>query len=183
MNTYLSILRGINVSGQKSIRMKYLKDLYENLGFEEVQTYVQSGNVVFRTPDLKPGELAVKISRQIEKEFGFGVPVLVMTREQLKKIIDNNPLSKDPQKDPAFLHVTFLSSEPAEVKMDRIEPKKSAGEEIVISGKVIYLYCPNGYGKTKLSNSFLESILKVTATTRNWKTTQQLYRIAEEISG
>lgn len=183
MTTYISILRGINVSGQKSIRMKNLMELYENLGFEKVRTYVQSGNVVFRTADLKPVELEVKISRHIAKEFGFEVPVMVMSREQLKKIIDDNPLSKDPGKDPAFLHVTFLASEPAEVKLDGIEPKKSAGEEIVISGKVIYLYCPNGYGKTKLSNSFLESILKVTATTRNWKTTQQLYRIAEEISG
>lgn len=183
MTTYISILRGINVSGQKSIRMKSLKELYEKLGFEEVKTYVQSGNIVFRSSELNAERLEEKISRQIIKEFGFEVPVMVMSMEQLKKIISNNPLSKDPRKEPAYLHVTFLASAPPEVRMNMIENKKSEGEAIEVSGKAVYLYCPNGYGKTKLSNNFLESILQVTATTRNWKTTQQLYKIAEEISG
>lgn len=183
MTTYISILRGINVSGQKSIRMKSLQEMYENLGVQDVKTYVQSGNVVFRSPDPKPEKLEDKISRLIEKEFGFNVPVMVMSMDQLKKIIANNPLSKDPRKDPSFLHITFLASEPQHIKMDIIESKKSNGEEIVISGKAIYLYCPNGYGKTKLSNNFLETTLQVTATTRNWKTSRQLLSMAEEISG
>jgi uncharacterized protein (DUF1697 family) len=182
MTTYISILRGINVSGQKSIRMKSLQEMYENLGFQEVKTYVQSGNVVFKSNDLSAGELEKRIFHQIKNEYGFDVPVLVLSMDQLKKIIDHNPLSKDPGKDPAYLHVTFLAAKPVHVNAEHIDQKKSEKEEMVITEDAVYLYCPNGYGKTKLSNGFLESRLGVTATTRNWKTTNQLLRIAQEIS-
>lgn len=178
MTTYISILRGINVSGQKLIKMDILRKSYENLGFHSVTTYVQSGNVIFTSKTAKPEELVQTITRQIEKDFGFNVPVIVLSIDGLKHIIDNNPFVTDSNKDKTFLHVTFLSSKSDKFDLNIIEEKKLNGEEISISDNAVYLYCPNGYGKSKLSNSFLETKLKVGATTRNWKTTNELLKIA-----
>ncbi|MCO5253815.1 MAG: DUF1697 domain-containing protein [Bacteroidetes bacterium] len=180
MTTYISILRGINVSGQKLIKMEALRKSYENLGFRCVTTYVQSGNDVFSGDKAKLDELAQTITRQIKKDFGFDVPVIVLTIDKLKQIIDNNPFLND--KDKTFLHVTFLSSKPQMIDLKTIEEKKLSGEAISFTDNAVYLYCPNGYGKSKLSNNFLETKLKVGATTRNWKTTNELLKIAQEIA-
>ena len=181
MTTYISILRGINVSGQKIIKMDALRKMYENLGFQSVKTYIQSGNVIFKSKDSKIDGVVQTISRQIKKDFGFDVPVIVLTIDKLKKIIKNSPFSKDLRKDPSFLHVTFLSSKPKSFEREVIETKRSNKEEISFSDDAVYLYCPDGYGISKLSNSFLETKLKVGATTRNWKTTNELLKIALEI--
>ena len=178
MNTFISILRGINVSGKKRIKMADLQNLYEELGFRSVTTFIQSGNVVFKTKDLSLEKMEQMISQQIKKDFRFEVPIIVMTLDQLKQTINKNPFISDPEKIPSFLHVTFLSSKPAPYAKETIERKKRNGEEIIFSENVIYLYCPNGYGKTKLTNNFLESKIKVAATTRNWKTLNELLRIA-----
>ena len=180
MTTYISILRGINVSGQKLIKMDALRNSYEKLGFSSVTTYVQSGNVIFTGNNAKPNELTQTITLQIEKDFGFDVPVIVLTIDNLKQIIDSNPFLKHSDKDTTYLHVTFLSSKPQKNDFKAIEEKKLNGEEISFADNAIYLYCPNGYGKTKLTNSFLETKLKVGATTRNWKTTNELLKIAQE---
>lgn len=177
MNTYIAILRGINVSGAKPIKMEELRLTFQKPGFENITTYIQSGNVVFST--TATSQLAAKIAESIKTDFGFEVPVIVLSCEELKTIIGNNPLN-DGTKDTAFLHVTFLAENPAAFNLSDIEAKKQGNEEIIISGKVVYLYCPHGYGKTKLTNTFLESKLKVTATTRNWKTCGELLRISEE---
>jgi uncharacterized protein (DUF1697 family) len=181
MVTYISILRGINVSGQKLIKMDALRKSYENMGFKNVKTYVQSGNIIFTCNHFEINDLEQKISRQIEQDFGFEVPVIVLTIEKLKQVIENNPFLKDPDKDQSFLHVTFLASKPDQYDHKTIEDKKQSGEEISISNTAVYLYCPNGYGRTKLTNNFLETKLKVGATTRNWKTTNELYKIAHEL--
>lgn len=176
MITYISILRGINVSGHKPVKMDALRKLYENLGYKNVTSYVQSGNVVFTAKDSE-NKLEPKIAHQIEKEFGFKIPVIVLTIDKLKRIIDNNPFLKET---PAFLHVTFLAAKPETFDRKAIEDKKLDGEKISFSDDAVYLYCPNGYGVSKLSNSFLESKLKVTATTRNWKSTNEILRIAQQ---
>ena len=181
MTTYISLLRGINVSGQKLIKMDVLRKSYESMGFHNVTTYLQSGNVIFEGNDFEINNLEQKISRQIEKDFGFEVPVIVLTIEKLKQVIENNPFLKDPNKDQSFLHVTFLSSKPEQYDHKTIEDKKQNGEEISISNTAVYLFCPNGYGRTKLNNNFLEVKIKVGATTRNWKTTNELFKIAQQI--
>ncbi len=181
MKTYISILRGINVSGHKLIKMDALRNLYENMGFSNVITYVQSGNVIFSYDDIEIISLEKKISQQIEKEFGFQVPVIVLSIEKLKHIIDNNPFAEDKNKDKSFFHITFLSSKPEKYDTITIEDKKQNEEDIAFSDHAVYLYCPNGYGRTKLTNNFLESKLMVGATTRNWKTTLELLKIAEQI--
>lgn len=181
MTTYISILRGINVSGQKIIKMDALKRMYEKLNFENVQTYVQSGNVIFSVKETDTKVIEKIISSQIEKEFGFDVPVIVLSAKTLETIIENNSFTKDNSKEPQFLHVTFLADNPAEFNKEKIVEKKQAGEEIAFTQNAIYLYCPNGYGNTKLNNNFLENKLKVKATTRNWKTTNELLRLATKI--
>ncbi len=178
METYISILRGVNVGGQAQIKMEALKKSYEKIQFGNVTTYIQSGNVIFDTAEGDVRTIENKISSQIEADFGIQVPVIVLTSESLKIIIEENPFTKDPGKDIAFLHVTFLAEIPKEYEKTSIEEKKQGDEEIRFSEKAIYLYCPHGYGRTKLNNNFLERKLKVGATTRNWKTTLELLRLA-----
>ncbi|MFN8414730.1 MAG: DUF1697 domain-containing protein [Cytophagaceae bacterium] len=180
MATYISILRGINVSGKNIIKMETLRNMYESLGFKNCVTYIQSGNVVFESKKTTPEKLVSAISSAIEKEFGFEVPVLVLTVETLQEIINQNPFVKDKKKDVKFFHVTFLAELSGVKEYDSILDKGQAGEEIAITSKAVYLYCPKGYGNTKWTNTFLESKLKVKATTRNWKTTLELLKMAGE---
>ena len=181
MVIFVSILRGINVSGHNLISMDALRKMYKDLGFSNITTYVQSGNVVFTSTNTDPEKLEKKIAQQLKNSFGFDVPVIVLTIDKLQRIIDNNPFSKDLSKDQVFLHVTFFSSKPDMQQVSTIEEKKPAGEEIAVTEHAVYLYCPNGYGNTKLSNTFLEAKLKVEATTRNWKTTNKLLEIAKSL--
>ena len=177
MTTYISMLRGINVSGQKKIAMAELKKLYESLGFKNVQTYIQSGNVIFEYSDANLSKLISKIEKKIKEYFGFDVLVLIRTKDEFQKLIENTPFSK---KDNNKLHVTFLSSIPTDSPIEEINKVKYKSEEFFISGKEIYLFCPNGYGKSKLSNNFFERKLKLSATTRNWKTITKLLEITEQ---
>ncbi len=181
MVKYISILRGINVGGKKVIKMDALRNMYENLGFKNVTTYIQSGNVIFKGNEAELTQITEIISQQIEKDFGFSVPVIVLMIQNLQSIIYNNPFVKDGNKDISHLHVTFLSPDINPSNKNDIESKKQEEEEVSISEKAIYLYCPKGYGKTKLNNTFIESTLQVTATTRNWKTTTKLLQLAEQI--
>ena len=178
MKTYISILRGINVSGKNSIKMDALKSLYETIGLKDVKTYIQSGNVVFRSEEQNTNNLESTIREQINSKFGYDVKVLVLSPEELEEIIDSVPFT---DRNISKLHVTFLSSIPTTPPVDKIMDKKSDTELVYIVNKAVYLYCPDGYGKTKLSNSFLEKQLKVTATTRNWKTANKLLEMADTI--
>ncbi|HXB43448.1 MAG TPA: DUF1697 domain-containing protein [Puia sp.] len=182
MTTYISILRGINVSGHKIIKMEALKQMYDSLGFKNVRTYIQSGNVIFQYKTTQTQNLANKIYKKVIEQFTFEVPVIVMEKEELKNIVDNNPFVGDQSKDTAYLHVTFLSGLPAKIHVEMLKAGHYTTEDFSISGKAIYLYCPNGYGNAKLNNNFLESRLKVTATTRNFKTTMELLSMAEQLA-
>jgi uncharacterized protein (DUF1697 family) len=181
MTTYISILRGINVGGQKSIKIEALKEMYEGLHFINVQTYIQSGNVIFQCNKSEQKDLELMISTQIQTRFGFEILVIVFETAEFKNIIDGNQFALDESKDISHLHVTFLKSVPKQIDFEIVSQYKSLGEEIALYKNAVYLYCPNGYGKTKLSNANLENKLKVGATTRNWKTTTELLRIAESM--
>jgi uncharacterized protein (DUF1697 family) len=172
------LLRGINVSGQKLIKMDALKTMYRQLDFQNTETYLQSGNVIFRDGHSDPSALAATISSKIQEQFGFEVPVIVLNVDDLKAIIEANPFKDDLRMDRQFLHVTFLASDPKKIDLELIESKKSPGEEIALIKKAVYLYYPDGYGRTKLTNNFMETKLRVGATTRNWKTVNELLKIA-----
>ena len=164
------------------IKMDALKKLYAESGFTDTQTYIQSGNVVFRSKALGCSTLENKIAEKIHEEFGYQVPVMVLESDEIKKIAKNNPFARDRSKDPSFLHISFLSAEPGKASVGKIEGSLYLPDEFSLKGRAIYLHIPGGYGKTKLNNGFFESKLKLTATTRNWKTVNELIRIAEEMS-
>ncbi len=177
MNTYISMLRGINL-GNKTMRMADLKSLYESLGFGNIRTYVQSGNVVFESSETDSEKLESLIEKQIEKSFGFQVPTLVRDADYFKRVIDNNPFFTKRHEDPARLHVTFLYKIPGQSDMAQLATPKDETDEFSLGEKEIYLFCPNGYGRTKLSNTFFEKKLKIPATTRNWNTVNALFNLA-----
>jgi uncharacterized protein (DUF1697 family) len=178
MTTYIAILRGINVSGHRIIRMEALRASLAALGFKNIRTYVQSGNVVFETDGPASG-LAAKIEKRIVSDFGFDITVLTKTAKELADIVKRNPLLKDKAIDPTKLHVTFLSDDPPKNAPDLLKPLVTGGEQFRILGRAVYLYCPNGYGNTRLSNPAIEKKLSCGATTRNWNTTKTLLEMAQ----
>jgi len=181
MQTYISILRGINVSGQKKIQMTDLKALYENLKFKNVSTYIQSGNVIFKRKRQSDEVLAKKIQNAIYEKYSFEVPVIIRNVEELKNTIATNPFLKEKNINEEKLHITFLEKLPDKAKVHIIKNIDYSPDKFIIIDKEIFLYCPNGYGITKLSNNFFENNLKVTATTRNWKTVNKLVEIADDL--
>jgi uncharacterized protein (DUF1697 family) len=138
--------------------------------------------VVFQCDKSEQKDLALRISQLLQKKFGFNIPVIVLEIAELKSIIESNPYQHDPSRDISHLHVTFLASEPEPFDINTIDPYKSPNEELTLTEKAVYLYCPNGYGKTKLTNAFFENKLKTGATTRNWRTTTELLHIAEKLN-
>lgn len=159
--------------------MVELKTLYEKAGFKKITTYIQSGNVVFEAdkPDLDA--LPAKIGQMIFKKYGFNVPVIIRTVDEMQAVVDNNPMLKNKSMDIEKLHVTFLSEKPAKEHLEKIAAYQYKPDEYIIGGKEVFIFCPNGYGNTKLSNTFFENKLKVTATTRNWRTVNELLRMGQ----
>jgi len=183
METYISILRGINVGGQKSIQMTGLKELYEKLAFKKVTTYIQSGNVIFNTSKRESDQALVKkIEAAIFKKYKFEVPVIIRTLAEMEKVVSVNPLVKQKNINIERLHVTFLSDNPRPEHLKIMETINYPPDQFIIIEKEIYLHCPNGYGISKLSNNFFENKLKVIATSRNWRTVNKFAEMAKEIS-
>ena len=177
--TYIAILRGINVSGSNMIKMPALKAMFEAAGYEQVQTYIQSGNVLFRSDVADAERLARDIHAAIFATFTFSVPVLVLALDTLEKVFESNPFLINRNEDPAHLHVTFLAVQPEKAVFSKIEKDKYLPDEFIAGDKALYVFCPNGYGKTKLNNNFFENKLKIAATTRNWKTVSELVRLGK----
>lgn len=175
MKTFLSILRGINVSGQKKILMADLKNLYEELNFKDTSTYIQSGNVIFNNKSEKG--LSKKIEQKIFEKYYFNVPVIIRTSEEMSDIIEKNPFLNKKDIDASKLYVIYLSEEPLIEHVDKIQKYNFNPDAFYISGRQVYLNCADGYGKTKFTNNFFESKLNVIATTRNWKTTIELSKM------
>ena len=178
MQTFISILRGINVSGQKKILMTDLKILFESLDFKGIATYIQSGNVVFKSDSkISDIQLSKKIEKAISAKYHFEVPVIIRSSDELKNIISQNPFVKEKSIDLKKLHVTFLSETPNKEKIDQIKQTDFLPDRFVIKGNEIYLHIPDSYGETTLSNKFFENKLKVSATTRNWNTVNKLFEM------
>ena len=181
MQTFVSILRGINVSGQKKILMADLKTLYEDLQFKDVTTYIQSGNVIFKTGHkLSDTELTKQIEKAIHKKYDFEVPVQVRSVQELENIVTSNPFLNGKNIQVDKLHITFLSEIPDKTGIESMEKLYFSGDQFKVIGKEVYLYTPGGYGETKLSNKFFETKLKTKATTRNWKTVNTLLEMASK---
>jgi uncharacterized protein (DUF1697 family) len=181
--TFIAMLRGINVGGHKIVKMERLRATFEALGFGNVRTYVQSGNLVFDGQGVpaKPAEkIAEKIAARIERDFGFSVPVTVLTGEALGRVVAENPFVKEKGIDPAKLHVTFLSGPATAEGLKKLGALPAGPDRFSCptTSTSVYLHCPEGYGTSKLANGAIEKALALGATTRNWKTVTTLHRMA-----
>jgi uncharacterized protein (DUF1697 family) len=183
MKTFISLLRGINVSGQKMIKMPELKGLYEELGFNNVTTYIQSGNIIFMIDlDDSGKELSNKIGEAIRQRFGFIVSVIIRTVDELQLVIKSNPFNGPDAKAADKTYVTFLEEKPQSSDIEKINHFDFLPDRFIIIEREVYLSCASGYGTTRLSNTFFENKLKVRATTRNWKTINKLLTLTLSVS-
>jgi uncharacterized protein (DUF1697 family) len=168
----VSLLRGVNVGG-KRVAMKALKELFEGLGHEDVTTYIQSGNVVFRSRSGGAKKLAGDIQKAIQGEMKLDVTVLLRSPDDLAKVTAANPFAGTEN-----VHVTFLDDAPDKSKVAAVDHDAYPPDEFEVIGREVYLRCPDGYGRSKLVNSFWEKKLGVAATTRNWRTVEKLLGMA-----
>jgi uncharacterized protein (DUF1697 family) len=176
--TYIALLRGVNV-GQNILKMERLRELWSELGFKNVTTYVQSGNVVFEAEGGR-SNCSRAIEQKLAGETRLPVSVILKTPAELRAIIAGNPLLEEKGIDTKKLHVTFLATAASKDAWKKLSTLNAGTDRFQLSGTEIYLYCPNGYGGTKLSNGTLERLLSVRATTRNWNTINRLYEIASK---
>ena len=161
------MLRGINLGARNRVAMPALRELFEDMGFTDVETYVQSGNVVFSATSKPRGHA---IAKRVAKDLDVTSPVLVRSATELAKIVTGVPFEGDA----AAFHVTLLEDKPKAAAVKAIDAEKFAPDEFAVVGKDVYLRCPKGYGVSKLSNAFWEKKLGTVATTRNWKTITNL---------
>jgi uncharacterized protein (DUF1697 family) len=175
VRTYAALLRGINVGGRVRIPMSRLRSTFEGLGHEDVVTYLQSGNVVFRA-DGKAPELAAGIERRIAEKYGLDVAVLLRTPRELPAIAARNPFLAD-EEDLTKLHVVFLETAPARSAIARLDPARSPPDRFSARGRELYLHLPNGAGRSKLTNDYIERTLGTRATARNWRTVSKLVEL------
>lgn len=178
MAVFVAMLRGINVAGKNRIRMNDLKTLCEGLGWTDVQTYLQSGNVVFKSSKGGAAALAAALQAAIKGSLGLDVPVVMRGPRDLEKVLAGNPFLNGRSEDTAHLYVTFLAESPAKAALAALDIPRQPEDEFVIQGREVYLFCPGGYGETKLSNTLFEKKLGVVATTRNWNTVNALHEMA-----
>jgi uncharacterized protein (DUF1697 family) len=181
MRQFISLLQGINVGGQKRIAMEALRALYRSVGVVKIQSYVQSGNVLFAAEEENPAALTKKIEARILEACGFSVKVFLRTPADFHRILAGNPFLEDRKEDPSKLHVSFLYHPVNRSIWSNVIVPPGIIDEFIPGEAEVYLFCPDGYGKTKLSNSFFERKLKVPVTTRNWNTVEALYRMAQDV--
>ena len=180
MTRCVSLLRGINVGGNKAVRMDALKELHESLGLQRVETYIQSGNVVFTSAGADVTQIQKGIEDSFAQKFGFQVKVMVRTADEFNVIIENNPFKDQPMKETKWVVAMFLASDPISTALEDIQKTYSGPEELHIMGQEVYIYYPEGIGRSKLTNTFLEKKLKTMGTARNWNTVLRLQKMMEE---
>ena len=151
MAVVISMLRGVNLGSHNRIKMDALRALYESLKLRDPQTYIQSGNVIFRTEERNLAQLAKRIENGIEQKFGFRSQVILRTTSEMRDVIARNPFAKRRGIEPSKLLVTFLASDPGPEDRDKLLKLKTDPEELKIDGHELYIYFPNGMVRPKLS--------------------------------
>lgn len=175
--TYIAFLRGINVSGQKIIKMVQLKKIFEAMELKNVRTYIQSGNVAFESASANPDILCKKIENGLQSALGYRVTVTLRTNREIEDIIKNNPFKSEIKHEDFKLYVTMLSAAPEKSKINELQSIDSEGDEFICRGSEIYVLCRKGYADTVFSNNFIEKKLGVKATSRNWNTMNKILEI------
>lgn len=178
LKVYISLLRGINVAGKKLIKMADLRTLYQKISLSNVQSYIQSGNVLFTSNNSECNVLAEQINKAISEQYQFDVPIFVLTPDALKVARNNLPFEDiSVAEDGSKVLLCFLSSVPTN-SIELLTPYMKSSERIAIVDKVLYLHCQEGYGRSKLTHSQIEKKLQVSATSRNLKTVEKLLTMA-----
>lgn len=172
MEKYIALLRGINVGKARKILMVDLREALAKEGYEDIQTYIQSGNVVFSSTKDDVPLIEHSISTLIKNSFSHDVPVMVRTAQEFQELVDRNPFIQDSEIEQ--LHVAFLQSPPQPERVAGLETLQSHGDSLHIHSKDIFIRCKGAYRDSKIANPSIERKLKQEATTRNWKTVLKL---------
>ena len=174
---HVAFLRGINVGGKNKLAMSELVTFFEDAGCTDVKSYIQSGNVVFRASSSLAKSIPDLVVRAIGKRIGRDIPVVVRTAGELQKVVAGNPFlpSSDELKN---LHVGFLADRPSASRIRGLDPDRSPPDEFAVHGRELYLHCPNGVARSKLTNSYFDSKLATISTMRNWNTVLKVLDLA-----
>jgi uncharacterized protein (DUF1697 family) len=181
MPAIVCMLRGVNVGGHNKIKMESLRSLCESLKLECPQTYIQSGNVVFRSSEQNLTQLSTRIQDALELNFGFRPGVILRTASELRHVIARNPFASRHGIEPAKLQVAFLTADPGKAARDNLAKLDTCGEELHARGSELYIYYKNGLGKTKLTAAAIDKVLNTPATSRNWNSVLKLHEMAEAL--
>ena len=179
VSTHVALLRGVNVGGKNKLPMAGLRTIFAVAGCEAVETYIQSGNVVFKAGAALAARIPTLIASEIEERFGYQVPVVVRAVEELRDVVMTNPFLGTVD-DTKTLHVAFLAETPEGDKVAQLDPDRSPPDAFKVRGREIFLHCPNGLGRTRLTNNYFDSKLGTTSTVRNWRTVLTLLTMAED---
>jgi uncharacterized protein (DUF1697 family) len=181
MQTFVSFLRGVNMAGHNKIKMTDLVALFDQIGFKNSETFIQSGNVIFNDPgDRSVKKITTLIEEAINEKLALDIPAIVRSIPEMKDIISGNPFLSEIGFDPSKMAVMFLHDEPGIAALSKMKEVDYPPDKFRISGKEIFIWCPNGFGRTKLYTNFFENRMKVTGTARNWNTINTILEIAEK---
>ncbi len=181
MAVIISMLRGVNLGPHNRLKMEELRALYESLKLREAQSYVQSGNVIFRSEEKDLVALGRRIERAIERKFGFRPPVILRTTAELREAIAKNPFAKRRDIEPSKLLVTFLDRDPGTEIREQVLKIDTAQEELRMDGREVYIYFPNGMARPKMKWAAIERVLKTQWTGRNWNSVRKMLEMAERL--
>ena len=179
MKTFIAFFKGINVGGNKSVKMDELKKLFDSMGLKDARTFIQSGNVIFKSDKKDEKKIAQKIEKEFEKKFGFSSSVIIRSDKDLAKIAGSCPIPNYEQKEFKWVMVNFLSEAPAAAEQKDLLENYKGPEEIYFKGKEMFIYYSEGSGRSKLNGTFIEKKLKITATSRNWNTVLKLLELCK----
>ena len=177
--TYLALLRGINVGGKNKLPMKDLCEIFVAAGCDNVRTFIQSGNIIFCSSRSAPTQLPGLITSAIAKRFGYQIPIVLRTAEQMTNVLGNNPFLQAGAAEEE-LHVMFLADLPNPLRVKELDPDRSPPDRFAVRGQEIYLHLPNGVADSKLTNSYFDSKLATSSTGRNWRTVTKLCELVKE---
>jgi uncharacterized protein (DUF1697 family) len=181
MITYIALLRGINVGGNKIIKMQELKAMFQSLQFNNVRTYIQSGNVVFESGEVSSSRVGEVIEQEIKATFGFDVSVMIRTLEELERTLANNPFNLSNEVDFKRLYVSFLAAEPSADSLEKLHPYENGADKLRIVGKELYVLYEISVSKSALFKVSMDKLLGMPVTARNWNTVNKLVEMGRSV--
>ena len=183
MTVLVALLRGVNLGAHKRMKMEALRQVFRDLELEDPQTYLQSGNVVFKSAERDSGKLTKRIESGIEAAFGFRSDVVLRNKKDMQRVAKANPFADRTGIDPAKLAVVFLAAKPPADAQKTLAALNSTPEELVLKGTELYIYYPDGMGRSKLNAASVDRALKTSGTARNWNSVTNILKMMEKAEG